>query len=39
MTNKESVVDPAIVHAMRSKNALVAMGKDEMIKNIRREYS
>lgn len=39
MTNTESVVDPAIVHAMRSKNALVGMGKYEMSKNIILGYS
>lgn len=39
MTHTESVVDPAIVHAMRSKNALIEMGKYEMSKNVRKEYS
>jgi hypothetical protein len=38
MTHKESVVDPAIVHAMRSKNALVKMGKEIMKKNPDRRY-
>lgn len=39
MTHKESVVDPAIVHAMRSKNALVSMGRDIMKKSTDRKYS
>lgn len=39
MTNTESVVDPAIVHAMRSKKALVELGKYEMNRNTQRKYS